>query len=211
MLRLLPVSPNPRTTWSQPSSSRRPILTATNLASETASTNAITEASPTVQGAGQVWVCLLTPSIADDTPFVEVKSEAFCLWNPRRIRACLPVSLPAHIDFLHDRRSSVLTSTLSLQIQTHLRHYLAPSTSLADRLRSALSNNVLGRNFCAGQVRLSGQNPAEFPTALSRRGAIAICTIIVLCRGREAQGTSNWKSTATRLWFIASCAMRCSG
>ncbi|MDQ5988682.1 MAG: Tn3 family transposase ISPsy42 [Syntrophus sp. SKADARSKE-3] len=54
------------------------------LASETAAVKAMTEASANLKAAGQVLDLFLDPSIADKTPFSEVKQKAFYLLEPEQ-------------------------------------------------------------------------------------------------------------------------------
>jgi hypothetical protein len=98
------------------------------LAAETASTNAMTEASSNLTAAGQVLNLFVDQSIADHTPFVEVKQKAFCLLEPERF--ALVSDYMRNIEFDRTAFEWSHYGTLHFKFKLNLRHLSAPWTSL---------------------------------------------------------------------------------
>ena len=143
--------------------------TQAKLASETASTNAMTEASTNLTAAGHVLNLFIDQSIADQTPFVEVKQKAFCLLEPERFA---PVS-----DYLRNIEFDKIAfewsyyGTLHFKFKLNLRH-LFSALDFAGLIEDApLLEAVAFLQELLRQGKSPRQaKPADFPTGIIAKG-----------------------------------------
>jgi len=124
-------------------------------------------------------------SIADETPFVEVKQKAFCLLEPERF--ALVSDYMRNIEFDRTAFEWSYYGTLHFKFKLNLRH-LFSALDFAGLIDDApLLEAIAFLQELLRQGKSPRQaNPSEFPQALSRKGCIAICTL----RPRSAR-TSN--------------------
>ena len=139
------------------------------LASETASTNAMTEASTNLTAAGHVLNLFVDQSIADQTPFVEVKQKAFCLLEPERF--ALVSDYMRNIEFDKTAFEWSYYGTLHFKFKLNLRH-LFSALDFAGLIDDApLLEAVAFLQELLRQGKSPRQaKPADFPTGIIAKG-----------------------------------------
>jgi TnpA family transposase len=139
------------------------------LAAETASTNAMTEASSNLTAAGQVLNLFVDQSIADHTPFVEVKQKAFCLLEPERF--ALVSDYMRNIEFDRTAFEWSHYGTLHFKFKLNLRH-LFSALDFAGLIDDApLLEAVVFLQELLRQGKSPRQaKPADFPTGIIAKG-----------------------------------------
>jgi hypothetical protein len=139
------------------------------LASETASTNAMTEASSNLTAAGHVLNLFVDQSIADQTPFGEVKQKAFCLLEPERF--ALVSDYMRNIEFDKTAFEWSYYGTLHFKFKLNLRH-LFSALDFAGLIDDApLLEAVAFLQELLRQGKSPRQaKPADFPTGIIAKG-----------------------------------------
>jgi hypothetical protein len=139
------------------------------LASETASTNAMTEASANLRAAGQVLDLFVDQSIADETPFVEVKQKAFCLLEPERF--ALVSDYMRNIEFDRTAFEWSYYGTLHFKFKLNLRHLFSALdfAGLIDDAPLLEAITFLQELLRQGKSPRQAK-PSQFPTGVIAKG-----------------------------------------
>jgi TnpA family transposase len=139
------------------------------LASETTAAKAMTEASTNLKAAGQVLNLFLDQSIADKTPFSEVKQKAFSMLEPERF--ALVSDYMRNIEFDKTAFEWSYYGTLQFKFKLNLRHLfcaldfagLIDDAPLLEAV--AFLQELLRQGKSPRQAK-----PADFPTGILAKG-----------------------------------------
>jgi len=139
------------------------------IASETTATKAMTEASTNLRAAGQVLNLFLDQSIADKTPFLEVKQKAFSMLEPHRF--ALVSDYMRNIEFDKTAFEWSYYGSLHFKFKLNLRHLfcaldfagLIDDAPLLEAV--AFLQELLRQSKSPRQAK-----PADFPTGIFAKG-----------------------------------------
>jgi TnpA family transposase len=139
------------------------------LASEEAAMKAMMEASANLKSAGQVLNLFVDPSIADWTPFSQVRQEAFSLLDPKRF---VQVSeYMRKIEFDRTAFEWAYYGTLHFKFKLNLRHLFC-NLDFAGLIENAPLLEAVEFLQCLLREgkSLRQANPADFPTGVIAKG-----------------------------------------